>query len=489
MATTKPTPRDSARRFYPEELFFSTTDHRGIILSGNGVFRRVSGYSYEELIGQPHNIIRHPDVPRCIFAVLWQYITSGQTIAAYVKNMAKDGCHYWVVALVSPIERGYLSVRFKPTSNLLPIVESVYREILEVEHSLGAAGVSRPDMIAQTTQAIIAKINSLGFADYNAFMHAMLATELKSREETVAKSGKGGVRGSSRGHRGRASNLVGIITECGELHAQLDEQFKLVDSYIAFQQNLSERSTSLLDVCRTTRLLAMNAEIESARMGQSGMVLGVVAQRMGENAQESAAGIDAVAQPITTLAQHLREVIFFLSVSKLQIEMLSGFLDEVAEGLEAGSDMRSELSDIGMLLEALTASTGAVAPHFAPLSESIRAAADGVQRLERSRRTLEFIHSAGQVEAARTGDQSEFHVILQEVRRHVQRTKGVIRELQAGLSQVEESIVAADRTNGCVRQGLQDMERHVREVLARELAVSAQAAHLHPDPDLAIASA
>lgn len=453
------------------------------------MFRRVSGYSYEELIGQPHNIIRHPDIPRCVFAVLWQYITSGQTIAAYVKNMARDGCYYWVVALVSPIERGYLSVRFKPTSNLLPIVESVYREILVMEHSLEAPGVSRPDMIAQTTQAIVAKINSLGFADYSAFMHAMLATELKSREEIVAKAGKAGVRSSAWGHRGRASNLVGILTECGDVHGQLDDQFKLVDSYVAFQQKLSERSASLLDVCKTTRLLAMNAEIESARMGQSGTVLGVVAQRMGENAQDSAAGIDGIDQPITTLAEHLREVVFFLSVSKLQIEMLSGFLDEVAEGLEAGSDMRSELSDIGMLLEALTASTGAVAPHFAPLAESIRAATEGVQKLERSRRTLEFIHSAGQVEAARTGDESEFHVILHEVRQHVQRTKRDIRDLRAGLSQLEQSIVAADRTNAYVRQELHSMTQNVHDVLTRELSASTEPSQLEPGPEPAFASA
>ena len=135
-------PRDVARDFKVSEAFFSTTDPRGIILAGNRVFTRISGYTEPELIGKPHNIIRHPDVPRAVFKLLWDTLAAGQPICAYVKNMAKDGAYYWVLALVAPMPGGYLSIRFKPSSALLPLVESVYREMRVIESAAEKDGQS-----------------------------------------------------------------------------------------------------------------------------------------------------------------------------------------------------------------------------------------------------------------------------------------------------------------------------------------------------------
>lgn len=99
---------------------FSTTDAKGIILSGNDVFVRVSGFSADELYGQPHNIIRHPDMPRAAFALLWANLKKEQPFAAYVKNMAKDGSYYWVFMVAVPTgDNQFLSIRFKPSSPLL----------------------------------------------------------------------------------------------------------------------------------------------------------------------------------------------------------------------------------------------------------------------------------------------------------------------------------------------------------------------------------
>jgi len=77
--------------FAIEELFYSRTDQSGIILSGNSVFQRVSIYGWNELSGRPHKIVRHPDMPRAVFFLLWDTIKKGQPVGAYVKNRAKDG--------------------------------------------------------------------------------------------------------------------------------------------------------------------------------------------------------------------------------------------------------------------------------------------------------------------------------------------------------------------------------------------------------------
>ncbi len=82
-----------------DELFFSRTDKRGKIRSGNSVFHRISRFEWDELLGKPHNVIRHPDMPRGVFWLMWERIRRGLPTSAYVKNRAKDGRHYWVYAI------------------------------------------------------------------------------------------------------------------------------------------------------------------------------------------------------------------------------------------------------------------------------------------------------------------------------------------------------------------------------------------------------
>jgi len=87
----QPTSRE--RLWGEEEIIVSKTDLKGIITYANRTFLKVSGYSEEELLGKPHSIIRHPDMPRCVFKLLWDTIEAGREILAYVKNMAKNGDH------------------------------------------------------------------------------------------------------------------------------------------------------------------------------------------------------------------------------------------------------------------------------------------------------------------------------------------------------------------------------------------------------------
>src|SRR4051812_27090860 len=99
--TSPITPRDVESPFGIEELFYSTTDRKGVILHGNDVFVRVSKHARERLVGSPHNIIRHPDMPRAAFRLVWETILSGSPVVAYVKNMAANGDYYWVTALIT----------------------------------------------------------------------------------------------------------------------------------------------------------------------------------------------------------------------------------------------------------------------------------------------------------------------------------------------------------------------------------------------------
>lgn len=106
---------------YPDgRLIVSRTDPAGVITHANEAFVEMSGYTRDELIGQPHSILRHPDMPAAAFKDLWDTLARGVTWQGYVKNLRKDGAYYWVYATAIPNVRGgqvvgYTSVRRKPS--------------------------------------------------------------------------------------------------------------------------------------------------------------------------------------------------------------------------------------------------------------------------------------------------------------------------------------------------------------------------------------
>ena len=132
------------RVFGDEEIIVTKTDVKGRITYANGVFLRVAGYTEAEVLGQPHNIIRHPDMPKAVFKVLWDTLQSGKEIFAYVVNRAKNGDHYWVFAHVTPTfdDRGtivgYHSNRRSPDRRAIGTVETLYRELAAIEARHGA---------------------------------------------------------------------------------------------------------------------------------------------------------------------------------------------------------------------------------------------------------------------------------------------------------------------------------------------------------------
>lgn len=131
--------------FGEEEFIVSKTDLNGKITYGNTLFIQMSGYSETELIDQPHNILRHPDMPAIVFKLLWNQIRSGKEIFAYVKNKTKNGDFYWVFAHVTPSFdtnrkiTNYHSVRRKPSPKALEVIKPLYASLLQKEKSSGVA--------------------------------------------------------------------------------------------------------------------------------------------------------------------------------------------------------------------------------------------------------------------------------------------------------------------------------------------------------------
>jgi PAS domain S-box-containing protein len=137
-------PTNEERFMRENDFIVSKTDLTGRITYGNEIFIEFSGFEEYELLGQQHNIVRHPDMPRVVFKLLWDYLADNKEIFAFVKNMSKDGSFYWVFTHVAPIfdkngaKIGYTSVRRMPNPKAIPIVADVYKSMLDAEKQAGA---------------------------------------------------------------------------------------------------------------------------------------------------------------------------------------------------------------------------------------------------------------------------------------------------------------------------------------------------------------
>jgi len=125
-----------------DDFIVSKTDPKGKITYGNRVFIEFSGYREQDLLGQPHNIIRHPDMPRSVYRLLWDTLQQGEEFFGLVKNRCKDGRFYWTFAHVTPSYcangdlLGYYSVRRCPRRESIDIIAPIYQQMLiaEAEH-------------------------------------------------------------------------------------------------------------------------------------------------------------------------------------------------------------------------------------------------------------------------------------------------------------------------------------------------------------------
>ncbi len=172
-------PTGIERRFGDDELIVSKTDLRGRITYANDVFLRIACYEEDEIMGKPHNIIRHPDMPRCVFQYLWDTIQDGQEIFAYVVNLARDGAHYWVFAHVTPSFGpngeivGYHSNRRTPSRAAVDAVTGVYAELRKVESE-----VSNPVAAIQAgLQRLLAILGDAGVS-YSEFVWSLEPNEV-----------------------------------------------------------------------------------------------------------------------------------------------------------------------------------------------------------------------------------------------------------------------------------------------------------------------
>ncbi len=143
MSMIQPHPTGKEIKLNSKDMLVSKTDARGNITYGNDKFVQIAGYKESELIGSAHNILRHPDMPQAVFYLMWDSIKNGKNIMAVVKNLAKNGDHYWVTTDFDIQRnregkiRNYIAFRQGADKDIVKVVEPLYATMLEIEKEHG----------------------------------------------------------------------------------------------------------------------------------------------------------------------------------------------------------------------------------------------------------------------------------------------------------------------------------------------------------------
>lgn len=354
--------------FALEELFYSRTDTRGVIQSGNEIFRRTAGFEWSEMIGAPHKIVRHPDTPRAVFRVLWDAIKEGYPMGAYVKNRAKGGGWYWVFAVVMPIERGYVSVRLKPTSDLSDRIHSFYRELSARERAEALDPGESAGLLRDFAERG-------GYSNYTAFMAYALALELTERDRRLGRTADENTR-----------MLAELNTAMGRL---TKEQFGLLRSFEALQS------------------VPNNMRIVASRLEPSGGPVSAISENykassavISERLRKFVAGRDNLCGQ---MAYQVARAVFQLGCARVLNEMSENFMGEEAQPSQPreGHTRDEERTLLQSLVVRGTADANAAMRQAAELADDMM---DQSRDLRRQLLGLDTIRVLGRVECGRMRD-------------------------------------------------------------------------------------
>ena len=317
----------SVREVAVPHLFFSTTDRRGVIDGANTVFCHYARYTMDEILGQPHNLIRHPDMPGGAFQIMWDLLLADRPMAAYVKNLAHDGVAYWVFATITPLGRdGYLSVRSRPCyTEAHKTVDELYQKVLSMEMEARSEGLSRAAAAELGAGALIDGIQEIGLSSYEDFVRLVLPAEVSARRALT--------QWTDPDPRDPIAGLMCDMLEAAMMVDQyLDDQMAGLDDLGILSDRLSEQADQTEASVARLRIAVSAAVAASDEIAILEPVMSHVVSPLPEIAQWLVSAMEDLHGRITDVHRRIGDLRVRIALTWLHDEQLGEFTRELAVG-------------------------------------------------------------------------------------------------------------------------------------------------------------
>ena len=449
--------------FAADATLMSTTDTQSHITYANAAFIAVSGFDREDIMGQPHNMVRHPDMPTQAFADMWATLKAGRSWTALVKNRRKSGDHYWVRANATPIVRagrvtGYMSVRTKPSRAEIEAAEALYRDFRE-----GRAGNRR------FHQGLIVRTGAL------AWLSSLQVMPVRWRLRLGVLS--------LAGFAAAAAALVGVAgTALAGLSAGLAVIGALVSALLEAQ--ISRPLEQVLLQALSVAAGQPGENVQLNRVDEIGMILRAVNQSglnlrsLVDDVNEQVVGVQTAS---TEIAQGSADLSARTEQTASNLEETAASMEQMNSTVKNNADTARQAAQLASSASQAAATGGAVVGQVVGTMEDITTAskriADIIGVIDGIAFQTNILALNAAVEAARAGEQGRgFAVVAGEVRSLAQRSAEAAKEIKGLIGASVDKVESGARQVDEARRAMGEIVEQVKRVndLIGEISTATQ---------------